>query len=62
MGFESIKMDFCAIAFVGDKTILRILTVERVHLSVAIDFGNDGGGSNAETFRVAFDDKLHFPW
>ena len=55
MGVESGEMLFGTIAFVGLKTILRKLQVELVHLEVAINFGNDGGGGDRKTFLITFD-------
>ena len=60
-------MQFCAIAFVTGKAVLRIQFVVFQHETVARDFSNYGCGSDRKAFGIApdnaadgtFSDQLH---
>lgn len=50
-------MSGSTITFVNGETVTWICLVQRAQMMIAGDFGDNGSGSNGETFLIGFDDR-----
>ena len=57
-GFNLVAVELGTVPFVLSKAVGGITAVLLDHEAVAGDFGEDGGGGNAQTFAVAANDGL----
>lgn len=57
---ERFEVVGCAVAFILREAVLRIELIELEHAAVAIDFGEDGRGSDRDGARVAVNDRFLF--
>lgn len=51
-------MFFGGISFIGGEIILRELLMKIHHHAIPADFGEYGGSSDGNAFKIAFDDRL----
>jgi|GEM_PF-6621818 len=57
---EGLKVIRCGVTFVTGDAVLRVHDVPFFHASVAMRFGEDGGSSDRNAARVAFDERFLF--
>ncbi len=58
MFFDGGAVGFGGVALVLFPAVVGVLLVEGGHVLIAIGFGEDAGGGDAEVFAIAFDDAM----